>query len=32
LPLAIKQSDVDIPLWDTMGLHAAAAVEFLAGK
>ncbi len=32
LPLAIKQSDIDIPLWDTMGLHAAAAVDFLAGQ
>ncbi|MFA6506100.1 MAG: aspartate/glutamate racemase family protein [Treponemataceae bacterium] len=32
LPLAIKQSDIDLPLWDTMGLHAGAAVDFLAGE
>jgi aspartate racemase len=28
LPLLIKQADCDIPVYDTMSLHAAAAVEY----
>ncbi len=28
IPLLIKQSDVNAPVFDTMGLHAAAAVEY----
>jgi aspartate racemase len=33
IPLLIKQSDVEIPVFDTTAIHAAAAVEFaLAGS
>lgn len=28
IPLLIKQADVEAPVFDTMGLHAAAAVEY----
>jgi len=31
LPLVIKQSDIDLPLWATMELHSRAAVDFLTG-
>ena len=32
LPLLVKKSDLDLPLLDTLGLHAAQAVEFLLAK
>jgi len=31
IPLLIKQADVAAPVFDTMGLHAAAAVEYALG-
>ncbi len=31
LPLILKNDDLDLPLWDTMTLHASAAVEFMLG-
>lgn len=29
LPLILKPDDFDFPLWDTLGLHAFAAVDFM---
>ena len=29
LPLILKPEDLDFPLWDTLGLHAHAAVDFM---
>ncbi|HUX39398.1 MAG TPA: hypothetical protein VMV44_15970 [Rectinemataceae bacterium] len=29
LPLMLKPDDFDFPLWDTLGLHALAAVDFM---
>lgn len=31
LPLILKANDFDCPLWDTLGLHARAAVDFMLG-
>ncbi len=31
LPLVIKSGSLGIPSWDTLGLHAAAAVDFILG-
>ena len=32
IPLLIKQADVSVPVFDTMALHAKAAVEFALGE
>jgi aspartate racemase len=32
LPLVIKQADIALPLWDTLGLHATMAVDFLTAN
>jgi aspartate racemase len=32
IPLIIKQEDVDVPVFDTMQIHAEAAVEMAIGK
>ena len=29
LPLILKPEDFDFPLWDTLGLHALVAVDFM---
>jgi aspartate racemase len=31
LPLVIKAGDLSVPSWDSLGLHAAAAVDFILG-
>ena len=32
IPLLVKQEDVDIPVFDTMTIHARAAVDYALGK
>ena len=32
LPLAIRQTDLELPLLDTLGLHARMAVDYLVGE
>jgi len=32
LPLAIRQADLELPLLDTLGLHARMAVDYLVGE
>ena len=32
IPLLVKQDDVDIPVFDTMTIHARAAVDYALGK